>query len=121
MSDPAITDRLLTRHVIFSYTHGIYLGPTCWSHINPGFLNVAPTFSDEEIGATLKEIGDAEKVGPVEYRLVWPSKGEMASVEDCANAGLPRWGETGLPVQQVYTKRRTHPTDDPNRTEGGES
>lgn len=99
MSDSALTDRLPTRHVIFSKTLGVYLGTGTWSFRNPGKLETAPTFGDAEIGQKLAEVAKAENSGTVEPHLVWPSKENfLASVEDCANAGLPRWGRTAIPV-----------------------
>lgn len=99
------------RYVIYSPEFGVYLGlldvggekcEISWSKTNPSSYDSAPTFlpgecvrDDEEEGslATMLEIiytslGDI-LLKPIE---VWPDLPfNRASIDACANAGLPRW------------------------------
>lgn len=95
------------RFVIFNNERGIYLGKFngkhCWSLNSPGPKRSAPTFESqmsatEYITSSFSQRG--ESAPEYELKEVQPSLvGAYASIEDCANALLPRW-EPEKPVSE---------------------
>lgn len=76
------------RYVLFHNEKGIYLGGGEWSY-GPTRLKSAITFA--------KESGEVVKVkfpGSELHEVHEDLPNRMASIEACANVGLPRWGET---------------------------
>jgi hypothetical protein len=87
------------RKVAYHPQHGVFLvscaGVITWSK-DSGVLPEmwAQTFEDQEdLDTHLKNV----KTGPLPegtyLQEVFPSHGDFANANDCANAGLPRWGE----------------------------
>jgi hypothetical protein len=87
------------RFVIYNEERGIYLGKEdgkhCWSKTQPGSKRFASTFvSQHEATQYITEnfTRGGETAPDYELKEVAPTLvGGGASIEDCANALLPRW------------------------------
>ena len=80
---------------IFSPERGVFLGEGCWSYDRPELVemhNAAITFrGTEKANKAVAFFKEKEAVNCTAVQ-VWPDlKFNLASVDACANAGLPRW------------------------------
>jgi len=89
---------LKIKHAAFSPKRGVYLGKNLWSYDKEATKDdTAPTFtSNSEFDNYYKNDGGEEDKLPSDVYLhqVFPDPRDgRATVEQCADAGLPRWGE----------------------------
>lgn len=89
-------------YAVYHPQKGILLGATrdggcIWSLKHPGLTGkeLAPTFGDrEQLAKWIADNSVKDFLEGVELRQVFPSReGKMATIEDCSEALLPRWGE----------------------------
>lgn len=77
---------LVVRGVLFSPAKGVYLGDGKWSYADPGWATAAPTHARGEVDPTQVGTDDAT------FRECYPDReGNLASRDQVAAAGMPRW------------------------------
>lgn len=85
----------MTRFVIYSDTHGVYLGSCMglgfWSAMDPCGQDAACTFASETDAAKCIASWDQVPEWALRTVAVDPTDGTYATINDCVLAGLPAW------------------------------
>jgi hypothetical protein len=89
---------MYTRYVLWSSEEGVYLGSFMgmgfWSKLDPVGQDHACTFESREKAIEYSETWDSQIAG-LNTREVRCGDSHYANIEECVNAGLPRWDPEG--------------------------